>query len=127
MDPILIDACLSPALASVAQARGLTAMHAAWVNMERAEDWEVAALAAERDYVVVTNNRRDFLRLYARLEVHNGLVIIVPAVLRAEQCRLFEIALDLAEQQGSLVNLVIEVHTDGTAEVRNWAKNTPMG
>jgi predicted nuclease of predicted toxin-antitoxin system len=125
MDPILIDACLSPELASVAQARGLTAMHAAWVNMERAEDWEVAALAAERDYVVVTNNRRDFLRLYAQLEVHNGLVIILPAVLRAEQWRLFGIALDVAEWQDSLINLLIEVHADGTVEVSNWAKDHP--
>jgi predicted nuclease of predicted toxin-antitoxin system len=63
MDPILIDECLSPLLASVARARGLIAMHATWGNLANVEDWEIAAVAAERDYVVVTNNRRDFLRL----------------------------------------------------------------
>ncbi|RDJ93962.1 hypothetical protein B4Q13_18255, partial [Lacticaseibacillus rhamnosus] len=65
MDPILVDECLSPKLASVAQARGLVAMHVAWLNLEGMNDWHVAALAAERNYVVVTNNRRDFGCLYA--------------------------------------------------------------
>jgi predicted nuclease of predicted toxin-antitoxin system len=131
MDPILIDECLSPHLAAVAQARGLSAMHVTWLNMEGAEDWDVAALAAERDYVVVTNNRRDFLRLYAELEVHNGLIIIVPAVLRAAQRRLFEIALDTAERQDSLINLLIEVHADGSVDVSDWStlegKDRPGG
>jgi predicted nuclease of predicted toxin-antitoxin system len=125
MDPILIDECLSPTLASVAQARGLVAMHVAWLNLEGVDDWDVASLAAERNYVVVTNNRRDFMRLYVELEVHNGLIIIVPAALRAEQRRLFGIALDTAEQQDSLINLLIEVHADGTVEVRNWSKLDP--
>ena len=73
-------------------------MHITWLNLEGTEDRNIATLAAERDYVVVTNNRRDFLRLYAELEVHNGLIIIDPAVLRAAQRRLFEIALDTAER-----------------------------
>ena len=131
MDPILIDECLSPKLAAVAQARGWPAMHITWLNLEGTEDRNIATLAAERDYVVVTNNRRDFLRLYAELEVHNGLIIIVPAVLRAAQRRLFEIALDTAEQQDSLINLLIEVHADGRVDVSDWSKlegeNRPGG
>jgi predicted nuclease of predicted toxin-antitoxin system len=125
MDPILIDECLTPDLVAVASARGLIALHVAWVNREGAGDWQIAALAAERDYVVVTNNRRDFLRLYAQLAVHNGLIIIVPSVPYDEQCRLFELALDAAAQQNSLINLVIEVHADSTVDVRNWAKDNP--
>lgn len=103
----------------------MVAMHVAWFDLEGAKDWNVAGLAAERGFVVVTNNRRDFLRLYAELEVHSGLIIIVPAVPRDEQCRLFGIALDVAEMQDSLVNLLIEVRADGTVDVRNWAKNEP--
>ena len=125
MDPILIDECLSPDLAAVAMMRGLIALHVSWVNREGAEDWEIAALAAERDYVVVTNNRRDFLRLYAQLAVHNGLIIIVPSVRYDEQCRLFDLALDAAARQNSLINLFIEVHRDGTVDVRDWAKDPP--
>ncbi len=123
MDPILIDECLSPKLAAAAQARGLIAMHVTWVGLEGAEDWEVAALAAERDYVIVTNNRRDFLRLYSEFDVHNGLIIIVPAALRAEQRRLFGIALDAADRLDSLINMLIEVHADGSVDIRNWAKD----
>jgi len=122
MDPLLIDECLSPRLAAVAQARGLVAMHVAWLNLEGINDWAVAALAAERSYVVVTNNRRDFLRLYDEFDVHNGLIIIMPIVPRNEQKRLFSIALDVAERKDSLVNLLIEVHADGSVDVRNWPK-----
>lgn len=125
MDPLLIDECLSPKLAAVAQARGYAAMHVSWLNLDSTEDWVIAAAAAERDYVVVTNNRRDFLRLYRRLEVHNGLIVIVPAVRRREQRRLFGLALDVAEQQDSLVNLLIEVHANGEVEVRNWSRDEP--
>jgi predicted nuclease of predicted toxin-antitoxin system len=125
MDPILIDECLTPDLAGVAMARGLVAMHVTWVNLQGSPDWTLAAIAAERDYVIVTNNRRDFLGLYAQLEVHNGLIIIVPAVDLDEQCVLFRIALDTAELQDSLINLLIEVHADGTVEVRNWSKPDP--
>ena len=127
MDPILIDECLSPGLANTARARGLVAMHVAWLNLEGAADWELAGLAAERDYVIVTNNRRDFLRLYAALDVHNGLIIIVPTVPVREQRRLFGIALDVAERQDSLINLLIEMHADGTVDVRNWSKDPPEG
>ncbi len=127
MDPILIDECLTPYLAGVAKMRGLVAMHVAWLNREGSDDRAVAELAAERDYIIVTNNRRDFLRLYAELEVHNGLIIIVPAVPFEEQMRLFDLALDVAERQDSLINLLIEVHADGTAEVRNWAKDGSLG
>jgi hypothetical protein len=66
------------------------------------------------------------LRLYAQLEVHNGLIIIMPTVSTGEQTRLFEVALDIAERQDSLVNLLIEVHADGTVDVSNWSKGNPQ-
>ena len=127
IDPLLIDECLSPDLVAVAQVRGLLALHVVWLDREGADDRDLAALAAKRDYVFVTNNRRDFLRLYVALEVHNGLIIIVPSVAAEEQCRLFGLALDVAERRDSLVNLLIEVHADGTVEVRDWAKGNPTG
>jgi len=127
IDPILIDECLSPELVAVALGRGLIATHVIWLDRDGSLDRELAALAAERNYVFVTNNRRDFLRLYAALEIHNGLIIIVPSVGAEEQRRLFGVALDVAERQGSLINLLIEVHADGTVEVRNWAKSDPTG
>jgi hypothetical protein len=37
----------------------------------------------------------------------------------AERVRLFGIALDVAEQQDRLPNLLIEVHADGSVDVRD--------
>ncbi len=51
---------------------------------------------AQNDFVLVTNNRRDFLELYADTEVHNGLIIVIPMVERSEQIRLFGAALGAA-------------------------------
>jgi predicted nuclease of predicted toxin-antitoxin system len=119
MDSILVYECLSPKLASIAQARGLVAKHVARLNLEDMNDWHVAALAAERNYVVVANNRRDILRLYVELEVHIGLIITMPTVPRHEQMRPFALALDVAEHQDSLINLLIEVQADGAVDVRS--------
>ena len=127
MDPILIDERLSPKLGSVARERGLVAFHALWVGMAGAEDWDLAALTAEWDDIIVTNKRRDFRCPHAQLEVHDGLIIIVPTVSTDEQTRLFEVALDIADQQDTLINLLIAVHIDGSTEVRNWSKDDPAG
>jgi hypothetical protein len=77
--------------------------------------------ALDNDYIVVTNNRRHFLREYAKQEVHNGLVVIVPALDRLGQQRLFEKALDaLANLNDDLANKVVEVLSDGSVHIREW-------
>jgi hypothetical protein len=55
------------------------------------QDWNIVPFALENNYIIVTNNRRHFLREYIKLDVHNGLIIIVPNVERADQMRLFEL------------------------------------
>ena len=57
------------------------------------QDWNIIRFALENDYIVATNNRRDFLHAYANVDLHNGLVIIVPSVGRAGQIKLFSAAL----------------------------------
>jgi hypothetical protein len=123
MDPLLIDECLSPGLAAAEMARVLTAMHVTWLNREGSEVHEAAVLAAGRDYIIVTNNRRGFLRLYQQLAVHNGLIIVVPSVDAPAREALFERAFGTAEMEDSLINLLIEVRADGTVDVRNWSKD----
>jgi hypothetical protein len=67
----------------------------------------------EEDFTFVTNNARDFRKLYAKEELHAGLVIIVPQVLPVLQRDLFALILqDLADTQ-DMVNEVIEVTLDG--------------
>ncbi len=83
-------------------------------------------MAAERDDVIVTNNRRDFIRLYAAPEAHNGLIIIVPSVEVPEQRRLFDVALAVAVKQDGLINLLIEVCCDDSVEVQEWSKDKPL-
>jgi hypothetical protein len=75
----------------------------------------------ENDYVVVTNNRRDLLKEYLKLDVHGGLVIILPAVKRADQQRLFGRVLEsIADRNDDLINKVVEVLPDGTVHIREW-------
>jgi hypothetical protein len=70
--------------------------------------------------IFATNNRRDFLKLFGRLEFHNGLIVIVPAVNVPAQKRLFGLALDEVDRLEQTINRVIEVREDGTVEMRDW-------
>ena len=123
MDGILIDECLSIALVAAAQARGHNATHVVFLGKDGAQDWNLMPLIAESDYVFVTNNRSDFLKLYAETELHSGLIIIVPSVKRKEQLRLFHRALDEAETMPDTVNKLIEVHEDGSVIVQDWTSD----
>ncbi|MFL9826568.1 DUF5615 family PIN-like protein [Rhodoplanes sp. SY1] len=119
---LLIDECLSVSLVASAKARGIACDHVAWLGKTGWQDRNLAAFALDNDYVVVTNNRRHFLREYARLPIHCGLIVIVPAVPRVVQKRLLGQALDaLAERGGDLVNTAIEVLNDGRVVVRAWS------
>lgn len=112
----LIDECLSVDLVAVAGSAGHEARHVAHVGRAGWKDWNVARYAREGDFVLVTNNASDFRRLYATQPLHAGLVILIPAVNRALQQRLFKVALEELAVIGEPVNRVLEVDLDG-AEV----------
>ncbi len=122
MDRILIDECLSVALVAAAKARGHDATHIVYLGKEGIQDWNLMPLIAHGDFVFVTNNRSDFLKLYAELDVHNGLIIIVPSVKRDDQINLFRSALETVEGLADTVNKLVEVHLDGRVEVRDWSR-----
>ncbi|TAZ03387.1 hypothetical protein ELH81_31165 (plasmid) [Rhizobium leguminosarum] len=61
------------------------------------------------DFTFVTNNARDFRKLYAREDLHAGLVIIVPQVLPGQQRELFTLVLQELAASPDLVNEVIEI------------------
>lgn len=77
--------------------------------------------ALDHDYAFVTNNRRDFLREYARLSAHDGLIILVPMVDRDEQIRLFGLVLDRIQSLPDTVNKLVEIFSDGEIRVRDWS------
>lgn len=63
----------------------------------------------EGNFTFVTNNAADFRKLFAREDVHAGLVIIVPQVRSAIQKLLFETVLDMLADDDEPVNEVFEV------------------
>lgn len=118
----LIDECLSPALVAAAKARNFEADHVTYLGKAGWQDWNLVLFAVANDYVIVTNNRRDFLKEYARLDVHAGLVVLIPFVDRDRQIALFSRALDvLASRNDDFVNVLVEVLEDGTVHLGNWS------
>jgi len=74
----------------------------------------------EKNYVLVTNNGEEFKTRYAKLDIHPGLVIIVPGgIVKEKQVELFDRALDVIETREDIINKVIEVTEDGTVSVRD--------
>lgn len=109
----LIDECLHTSIVAVAQAHGHDCFHVNWLGLSGETDWDLMPRIIEEDFTFVTNNARDFRKLYGKEELHAGLVIIVPQVLPAQQRELFALILqDLAGAQ-DMVNEVIEVTLDG--------------
>ena len=76
--------------------------------MQGWKDPDVLKRVAERGYTLVTNNAADFRRLYADLDLHAGLIIIVPNVTPKRQQTLFGAVVDHLGKR-PLVNTVVEV------------------
>lgn len=114
----LIDECLSPVLAAVAQERGYHAMHVRDLGLHGLKDHELMKPIISNDFVLVTNNRKDFIKLYQKEELHSGLVIIIPGGIDPSvQMGLFSLALDAISAMDSVINTVVEVFSDGSVQV----------
>lgn len=72
----LIDECLSPSLVDVAIQQGLMAGHVAHLGLAGTPDYKLARKALDEDLIFVTQNARDFVKLYARMDVHCGLILL---------------------------------------------------
>lgn len=117
----MIDECLSAGLVAAAKARGVAADHVTHIGKTGWQDWNLASFAVANDYAIVTSNRRDFLKEYAKLDIHSGLVILISKGKRDEQIGLFGKALDVfAAQNGDLVNLLVEVYSPEDVFLQNW-------
>jgi predicted nuclease of predicted toxin-antitoxin system len=113
----LIDECLHTSLVAAAQGRGHDCSHVNWLGLSSESDWDLMPRIIEGDFTFVTNNARDFRKLYATRELHAGLVIIVPQVLLARQRELFQAVLDELEEIEQLINEAIEVVFEGDAVI----------
>jgi predicted nuclease of predicted toxin-antitoxin system len=108
----LIDENLSPALVGPARQRGFEAMHVNFLGLRTETDWDLLKVITEQDWVLVTNNAIEFRGRYRDIELHPGVIFLLPAVRRAEQLRLFEAALHHVSTDGDIVNRALDVAFD---------------
>jgi predicted nuclease of predicted toxin-antitoxin system len=125
----LIDECLHLSLVPVAQAHGHDAYHVNWLGLSGTADWKLMARIVDEDFTFVTNNARDFRRLYTAQPLHAGLVVIVRQVSPQLQRRLFETVLDRFGGGPAIVNEVIEVDLsdDNAAIIEQYELPRPSG
>ena len=113
----LIDECLHTSLEAVAQDNGHDGFHVNWLGLSGEKDWDLMPRIVAEDYTFVTNNARDFRKLYGNEEIHAGLVIIVPQVVPALQRDLFTLILEEMAGGEELLNEVIEISIEGDEAV----------
>ena len=121
MNSFFVDECLTPDLVAFAHSRGYAATHVIFLQRDGAADLTLAQLVLDRNDVLVTNNARDFLAIYAEFDLHPGLVIILPNVSREEQLKLFDVALVTIEEQRDIINKVLIVERDGSTRMVPWS------
>ncbi len=108
----LIDECLHESLVGLAHAAGFEATHVNRLGFSGQPDWALAERIVEDEFTFVTNNRVDFIQLLRKMELHPGLVVLVPNVVPALQRALFGGAIQYLAGR-DLVNTVLEVSLEG--------------
>ena len=107
----LVDECLHVSLVGVAHGAGFEATHVNHLGLSGKRDWELAERIVKDEFTFVTNNRVDFVRLFDKLELHAGLIILVPNVVPALQRVLFKAAIQYLAGK-DLLNTAIEVNLE---------------
>jgi predicted nuclease of predicted toxin-antitoxin system len=124
----LIDECLHTSLVEVAQSSGHEASHVVWLGLSGQADWDLMPRIVGDDFTFVTNNARDFRKLYSNEPLHAGLVILLPQVPPVEQRKLFGLVLSELRGGDQLVNEAIEIRiVDGEAEIIRYHLPEHMG
>jgi predicted nuclease of predicted toxin-antitoxin system len=112
----LIDECLHTSLVTLAHDLGHGCEHVNFLALGGYKDWQLMTRIWREDYTFVTNNRTDFTALYAKEELHAGLIIILPNVTPSRQRELFRAALSHIGKQ-DLINAVLEVEFSGARAI----------
>ncbi|MGR9161483.1 DUF5615 family PIN-like protein [Rhizobium leguminosarum] len=108
----LVDECLHTSLVAAARDYGHDCFHVNWLGLSGETDWDLMPRIVAEDFTFVTNNARDFRKLYAIEALHAGLVIIVPQVLPGQQRELSAFVLQELACSPDLVNEVIEIEIE---------------
>jgi len=105
----LIDECLHMGLTKVARAAGCRAEHVVHRGLTGAPDWKILEFMVRLDYVLVTNNAKDFRKLAGSTEIHPGMILILPNVPPRKQSVLFSLVLEYLDDREDLIDRVIEI------------------
>lgn len=105
----LIDECLHVSLTEVARKQGYQADHVAWLGPGGWANWDLMPRIVAGDYTFVTNNARDFRKLYSKEPIHVGLIILLPQVDPERQRQLLQILLAEMRPDAVLVNEAVEI------------------
>lgn len=108
----LIDECLHTGLVGTAHAAGYEAHHVVHYGLRGAKDHALMRAVRKGGFIFVTNNASDFKKLFAREQIHSGLIVIVPNVSPTLQQRLFKAAIDELEDREP-INAVVEARMVG--------------
>lgn len=121
----LFDECLTLVLPESVHTLGYEATSVHDLNRLGASDPALALYAVENDWVFVTNNGPDFVRLYRRFEAYSGLVIILPNDDPDEHVTLFQGFLARLAELGDLFNKVVRLGGDGSIAIEEWPPAHP--
>ncbi len=113
----LIDENLSVKLPEVAHERGFEATHVVHLGLGEWKDWSILEIVEQHGWVLVTNNAVEFRSRYRAIEVHPGVVFLLPSVRREQQLMLFEAALDEVAIAPDLTNQALDIGLSEHAEI----------
>jgi predicted nuclease of predicted toxin-antitoxin system len=118
---LLIDEWLTPDLPDIARGRWIEANHVSRIGLTSAPDWSLVEFAVRSDFAFVTNNARDYRRLFSKVDLHPGLLIILPQSSHFPQVTLFRKLLDYLDSRLDTVSQLIEVDDAGRITVTTWS------
>jgi hypothetical protein len=103
----LVDENLSVLLSEVAHERGYEATHINHYGLRKSKDWDILKVVAEEDWISGHKQRLRIPGGYQKLEIHPGVVFLIPNVLRLQQLELFSAALDAITEFPDMVNTAL--------------------
>lgn len=116
----LIDECLSPQLAGVAREQNCLGMHVNWYKRSGYPDHAHAAFAIGEGSIFVTNNGADYKPIYKALDIHPGLVVILPVVRGPIQADLFEKVVRRLLEMPDTINKLVEIDEAGNITISEF-------
>jgi len=105
----LVDENLSVKLPEVAHRRGFEATHVIHLGLREWNDWSILEIVERDGWVLVTNNAVEFRSRYRAIDIHPGVIFLLPSVRRQQQLILFEAALEDVAINPDLVNQALDV------------------